>query len=290
MKTRAFIYIILAGILWGTSGLFVHVLAPLGFSSLQMTAMRGVVAFLCMLIFAIVKNREIFRVSKRELALFAASGLGIFGTATSYYVAMQFTSVSTAVVLMYTAPIIVMIYSVLFLGEKMTRIKGVAVGAMLVGCCLVSGMVGGMKFHALGIAMGFLSGISYSAYNIFTKVQMRGNSHPLSATLYCFMFMAIFSLITCRPMEAVNIISDNFRISVPLIIGIGVGTCVLPYFFYTLALRELPVGTASALGIVEPMAATVFSVIFLQEKLSVYSVCGIVLILGAVFLLSRNKE
>ena len=290
MKTRAFIYIILAGVLWGTSGLFVHFLTPLGFSSLQMTAMRGVVAFLCMFILALLKNRDIFRVSKRELALFAASGLGIFGTASSYYAAMQLTSVSTAVVLMYTAPIIVMVYSVLFMGEKMTAIKGVAVLAMLVGCCLVSGMIGGMKFHALGIFMGLLSGISYSAYNIFTKVQMRGNSHPLSATLYCFMFMAIFSLVSCQPFEASKIVMEHFWASVPLMIGIGIGTCVLPYFLYTLALKELPAGTASALGIVEPMSATVFSVLFLQEQLSVYSVCGIVLILVAVFLLSRNKE
>ena len=290
MKTRAFIYIILAGILWGTSGLFVHFLAPMGFSSLQMTAMRGIVAFLCMLVFAALKNREIFKVSRRELALFAASGLGIFGTATSYYASMQLTTVSTAVVLMYTAPIIVMIYSVLFLGEKMTVLKGVAVGAMLVGCCLVSGIIGGMKFHALGIAMGFLSGISYSAYNIFTKVQMRGNSHPLSATLYCFMFMAIFSVLSCKPLEAANIIYNNLGVSIPLLIGIGIATCVLPYFLYTLALKVLPAGTASALGIVEPMAATVFSVLFLQEELSVYSVCGIVLILGAVFLLSQNRE
>ncbi len=290
MKARAFLYIILAGVLWGTSGIFVHFLAPLGFSSLQMTAMRGVVSFLCMLIYALVKNREIFRVNKRELALFAASGLGIFGTATCYYVSMQMTSVSTAVVLMYTAPVIVMVYSVAFLGEKMTAMKAVSVASMLLGCCLVSGIIGGMRFHALGIAMGLLSGISYSAYNIFTKLQMRGNSHPMAATLYCFMFMAILALLTCKPVEMVQLATANLMSSLLLMLGIGVGTCVLPYVFYTLALKELPVGTAAALGIVEPMAATLYSVVFFHETLTAASLCGIVLILGAVFLLSRSKE
>jgi len=290
MKVRSFIYIILAGICWGTSGIFVHFLAPMGFSSLQMTAMRGLVAFLCMAIYALIKNREIFRITQRELILFAGSGLGIFGTATCYFASMQMTSVSTAVVLMYTAPVLVMIYSVTFLGEKITILKGISVFAMLLGCCLVSGIFGGAEFHAVGIGIGFLSGISYSAYNIFTKIEMRRNSHPLSATLYCFLFMTVLAVTFCNPREAVQLIGANPAGSIPLMIGIGVVACVLPYLFYTLALKELPVGTASALGIVEPMSATIFSVLFLGEQFNLTSVCGIILILGAVLLLSRNCE
>ena len=44
MKNKAFIYIIIAGLLWGTSGIFVHYLAPLGLSPLQMASIRGTVA------------------------------------------------------------------------------------------------------------------------------------------------------------------------------------------------------------------------------------------------------
>ena len=203
---------------------------------------------------------------------------------------MQLPSVSTAVVLMYTAPVIVMIVSVAFLGEKMTPLKGICVVAMMVGCSLVSGIVGGAKFHAVGIAIGLLSGISYSAYNIFTKLQMRAHSHPMAATLYSFLFMAILACCFCKPGEAIHLIAANPVKTLPLVVSIGVVNCVLPYCFYTLALKELPVGTASALGIVEPMAATIFSVTLLGEKLRISSLLGIVLILGAVCLLSRNKE
>ena len=47
MKKRAFTFVILASILWGTSGLFVYALSPLGFTSAQMTFARGSVSFLC---------------------------------------------------------------------------------------------------------------------------------------------------------------------------------------------------------------------------------------------------
>ena len=76
----------------------------------------------------------------------------------------------------------------------------------------------------------------------------------------------------------------------PLFIGIGLTSGVIPYFLYTLSLKSLPVGTAASLAIVEPMSATVYSILFLHEPLSLPSVIGIIMILGAVFLLSKTVE
>ncbi|MBR5507290.1 MAG: EamA family transporter, partial [Clostridia bacterium] len=73
-------------------------------------------------------------------------------------------------------------------------------------------------------------------------------------------------------------------------VGMGIFACILPYFLYTMALQRVPAGTASSLGILEPMAASLFSVLILGEKLSLYSIVGIVLILGSVFILGRNES
>ncbi len=290
MKTRAFIYIILTGVLWGTSGLFVNALAPFGFSAMQMTAMRAVVPAVCITVYALIRDRSLFKVKAAELALFCCSGFAIFGTASCYFSSIQLSSVSTAVVLMYTAPVFVMAFSVAYLGEKLTRIKILSVVCMIVGCALVSGIIGGLKFSISGIALGLLSGIAYSAYNIFTKIEMRRNCNPLSATLYCFIFMSIISLAVSNAGQMVTLTLQNPTKTLPLIIAIGVLTSIIPYFLYTLALREVPVGTASALSIVEPMAATIFSVTLLGERIGISSVCGIILILSAVFLLSRSEN
>ena len=178
MKRRAFVYIIIAGILWGTSGIFVNALSPHGFSSLQITALRGVVSCLFMGIFVLFHDRKLFRVTFRQFMLFVVIGVSLFGTSSCYYLSMQMTSISTAVVLMYMAPVYVMIWSVLFFGERFSILKLISVVAMLVGCCLVSGIVGGLKFDAVGLLFGILSGISYGAYNIFTKIAMRKKCHP----------------------------------------------------------------------------------------------------------------
>ena len=191
---------------------------------------------------------------------------------------------------MYTAPVFVTVYSTLFMGEKLSVKKAAAIVIIIAGCALVSGVIGGMKFSPLGILMGLLAGICYSAYNIFTKIGMMQRSNPLSSALYCFIVMGIASLLFCHVPEALPLIAVSPVKIILLILGIGIMTCFLPYILYTAALKDIPAGTASSLSIIEPMAATVFSVAFFGEKITLASFLGIVLILTAVFMLSRNGE
>lgn len=289
MKTRAFFLVILAGILWGSAPLFVVYLAPFGFSSIQMTAMRSVVTVLVMAIYILVRNVRLFSVKPVDLLIFAVSGISYVGAATLYYQSMQMTSSATAVVLMNTAPVIVMVYSVLFLGERMTGLKLVSVISMLLGCFLVSGIIGGFRFDAVGILLGALSGIVYSIYNIFTKISMRRGANPISATFYAFLSALVVSVFIANPPDiAKNIAADAPRI-LPTVLIFGIITCILPYFLYVVGMRELPAGTASSLAIVEPMSATVLSAIFLDQTPDVFTVIGLVLILGAVALLGKTE-
>lgn len=290
MRRKGLVYIISASVLWGTSGIFVHYLAPYGVTSLQMTFIRGLVSFICIGVYILFTDRSIFKTNTKELILFFGSGISFFMTATCYFHSMQLTSISTAVVLMYTAPIFVMIYSVTFLGEKLNGMKLVSVAGMIVGCGLVSGIIGGLKFDATGIAIGFLSGVSYAAYNIITKIEMQKGINPVKANFYCFMFSVLAGLVAAKPAGIIDCIRLNPMVVISLSTGVGVFACVLPYFFYTLALREIPAGTASSLGILEPMAATIFSVLIFKEVLSLYSIIGIILILGSVFILSKQNQ
>lgn len=290
MKNIGLLYIIIASILWGTSGIFVHFLAPFGISSLQMTFIRGLVAFSCMSTYALIANKSLFKTNVKEIIFFFISGLSFFMTATCYFYSMQLTSISTAVVLMYTAPIFVTLYSVAFLGEKLNSMKLFSIIAMIIGCGLVSGIIGGLKFNTMGIAIGFLSGISYAFYNIITRIEMQKGINPLKANLYCFLFSIVIGVMTADPIGIIDCIKINPYVVIPLLLGVGVFACILPYLFYTMALQRIPAGTASSLGILEPLAATLFSVIIFGEKLSLYSFFGILLILVSVFLLSKQGE
>jgi len=285
MKIKAFVFIIIAGILWGASPLFVSYLSPRGFSSLHLTAVRAAVSVIILSISLLVFKARGFRVGLFDVLLFLLNALGFVGTATFYFQAIKMTSASTAVVLMYTAPIYVLLFSVLFLKERITKLKLSAMTLMLVGCFLVSGVIGGFCFDALGILFGILSGLSYGIYNIVTKILMRRGQNPTVTTFYTFLFAAAVSVVISEPISLFEKIGDSSALTVVVLILLGIATCVAPYFLYTLAMRELSAGVASSLGIVEPMAATVMSAVFLSDIPSALSWVGIVLILGAVFLL-----
>ena len=289
VKRRAFIYIIAAGILWGTSGLFIRDLTRYGFTPMQILAFRGFVAFLCLGGFILVRNRKLFAVKLRDLPLLLSNGLVLFVTSGCYYNAIPRTSVSTAVVLMYMAPAYVMLFSVFVWHEKFSWLKGVSLGAVLAGGCLVSGIVSGLKFDAVGILLGVLSGIFYGANLVMSKMGVRRGYHAFTVTFYSFAVMAFSSICVCNPIQAVKIVGESPMPLIPVLLLLGLITYVLPYSLCTVAMQSLPAGTASALCIVEPMAATVFSMMFLQEIPDVYAVIGIVLILSAVVLLGKAE-
>ena len=289
MKIKAFIYIILACALWGSSCLFVDAIGAYGFTTLQMMGGRAVVAFLAITLYSVLFNRKAFKTQLKSIFLFALVGLFIYGTGALYYASMVMTSVSTAVVLMYTAPIYVMIFSVIFLKERLTKLKLVSIIIMLVGCTLVSGVIEGLRFDTLGIIIGILSGLAYAGYNIATKISMQKGNAPTTCTLYGFMFMTVIALAFCEPQKTVEITSKDPLPIILLFVALGLITSIIPYFLFTLALREIPAGTASSLGILEPMSATLFSIAFLGEKLTVIPIIGMVLILSAVFMLGKAE-
>ena len=240
-QKKAFIFIILAGLLWGSSCLFVRSLGQngYGFTSLQMTALRGVLAGIAMVAYALLTDRSAFRIKLRWLPIFALHGACLFMTAFFYYSAMPLTGTPTAVILMYLSTVFVIIFSVTVWKEKMTPLKVFSVGCMLVGCCLVSGIVDGLNFHPIGVIFGLLSALSYTGSNLLVKHSTRNGQSAISITLYGFLTMSVISLFFVEPSVSFPIIATDPAKIIPLLLGMGLCTFIIPYFLFTLSLQEL---------------------------------------------------
>lgn len=290
-KQQAFAIIVLSSFLFATQGIFFRNLTPMGFTPIQLTAVRGVVSTVGLSLFVLLTNRKLFRASPKELMLFIPAGVFMFLCAFTYYMALSYTTIATATVLMYSSPIYVLLFSVLFLKEKLTVLKMVAVTVMLVGMALVSGIAGGMDFDLMGVIYAVLAGVLYAAYNIVAKIEMRRGSDPITAMIYCFLVMGVLASIFADVPGMISIAAagPTWQILL-LLLGMGLVTCGLPYLMYTMSLKDIPAGTASALGLLEPMAAIIYSMVFFGEPLTLPLAIGVVLILGAVLMISRIKE
>ena len=288
MKVRSVFFIALAGVLWGTSGIFVHYLSPLGFTPFMMSAVRGAISLLSLCIFALIKDKSLFKIDRRGLLLSVLIGAALWATGTTYYTAMGYKGVAVAVVLMYTAPVYVTVFSAIFMRERMGVCGTVATVLMLIGSVLVSGILTEGQFNPFGVAIGVLCGIVYAIYNIGTKIALTRGTRPVTVTLYAFLFMTLISIIPASP-GRLFALAEATPYSIPLLIGLAIFTFVLPYVLYTLGMRGLAAGPASALGTVEPVAATAFSMICFGEMPSAIAAVGMVLIIGAVLALAISQ-
>ena len=279
--------IILAGIFWGSMGIFVRRLTAWGFSSLQITAIRLVLATFVFCLILLRQDPKGFRISVKDLPLFLGLGFAsvLFFT-VCYFKAITMMPLSTAAILLYTSPIWIMLMSVLFFREKLTSRKVLALLLAFCGCMLVSGISGGGLTLA-GLLLGLGSGVGYALYSILGTVALRRYS-SYTVTTWTFLFASAGAMLICRPRElflriaaAASPVGTAFFCLLTALV-----TAVVPYLSYTLGLRTVEASKAGILATIEPVVATLIGVFLFSEPLTWSSGLGVFLVLGAVILLN----
>jgi len=281
--------IILAGIFWGSMGIFVRRLGVYGFTSIQIVCIRLVLAAPVFSLILLFKEPTGFLIPLRDLPLFLGLGLGsVLFFAVCYFTAISMMPLSTAAILLYTSPIWIMLMSALFFREKVTTRKIVALLLAFAGCVLVSGLTGG-GLTAAGLLIGLGSGIGYGLYSILGTLALRRHS-PHTVTTWTFLFAALGSLIINHPTDiAAKFSAAPSRIDLLLLCLLtALVTAVIPFLAYTLGLHSVEASKAGILATVEPMVATLIGVFVFSEPLTFMSGLGVLLILAAVVLLNRN--
>lgn len=289
-KTSSFL-IISAGTLWGTMSVFVKSLENYGFNSMQISAFRIVTAAVIFIFTLFIYDRSLLIIKPADLPLFIAMGIiSILCLAWTYFRAISY-SVSVAAILLYTAPSMVMLMSVIFFKEKFTKRKFAALICAFCGCLCTAGNFKNISFNPLGILFGLAAGFTYATYSIFGTVLLK-KYHPYTVTSVAFTFAAVGSLFVCNIPDVLFKISavQDKLILTQWIIGIGVVTAVVPYILYTIGLSRTEAGQASVLASVEPLVASIIGIAFYGDKFSIMTTLGISLILSAVIILNVKKD
>ena len=285
-KNLAILSVIIAGVFWGTTGLFVNVLSAHGLDSIQISCIRVISSAIFMSLFILIKDKSLFKIKLKDLPLLILIGaVSIFSTSVCYFKAIDAASVSVACVLMYTAPIFVLIFSVIFFREKITVKKIIAVIMAVIGCTFVSGIVGSDSIISpTGLIFGLMSGVLYASYSIIGKFILNKYS-PLTMTVYAFIFAAITALFVFD-FKWAGALADQNNYLFALYPLTGICTSFMPYLLYSLGLKKLEPSVAAVLSSIEPLVATLVSVFILLEPFSLISGAGIVIILISVIILN----
>ena len=283
------ILIITAGLFWGSMGIFVRHLNSLGFSSIQVACLRLVTAGILFALILLIKDPKGFKIRARDIPLFLALGIvSILFFTCCYFTAIRLMTMSTAAILLYTSPIWVMILAIIFLKEKITVQKIIALVLAFAGCVLVSGFGG--KVTVIGILVGLGSGLGYGLYSIFGTFALKKYT-PFTVTCYTFLIAGAGSIVVSNPADLTEKISavDNKLSLLGFVLLTSVVTAVIPFLLYTLGLNRTTAGKAAVLATVEPAAATLFGFFVMKETIGPVAICGIVLVFAAIIVLSIRK-
>lgn len=283
--------VIAAGCMWGSMGIWVRRCTEAGLDSMQILALRVSVTAIVMAAFLSVYNRKLLKIRWKDLWCFLGTGIcSIVFFGYCYNRTIVLASLSVAAILLYTAPIFVMVMS-RFLFKEMLSVKKIAALLMaFAGCICVTGILGGdASVSTAGILTGLGSGFGYALYSIFSRFALEKNYHPFTITLYTFVCAFVATLILADWPPIFSFVTEtpgNFLYG----IGYGIITTVLPYILYTFGLRYVDNSRASIMATVEPVVATLIGVFWFKEKMTLINAAGVLLVLCALVILGRKEE
>ncbi len=284
VPARAALSILGAGGLWGCIGVFYKLLTAAGLDSMQAVAVRVLAAAALYFVYLLFTDRAALRIRLRDLWCFLGTGLcSLVFFNWCYFNAISRSSMGVAAVLLYTAPIFVMLMSAALFGEALTPQKLAALALAFGGCALVSGVLGGGAVPAAAIGFGLGAGFGYALYSIFGKFALRRYSSK-TVTAWSFFVAAagVLPLTRFAGIPAALAAPKGFC----GMLGISILCCILPYVLYTAGLSGVEAGRASLLATVEPVVAAVLGIALYGEAVTPQKLAGIACVVGAVALLS----
>lgn len=285
-KKLSVLFVLIAGCLWGTTGTFTRPLSALGIDGIKLTFMRSLISVFALFLIILFKDKKLFKINLKDIFVFIGSGiLSFLFFSICYMYSIKLNSMSAASVLLYTAPVFIAIISVPLFKQKITLKTSCAIILTVLGCTF-SALEGNFKMSKIGLLLGLLSGLGYALYSIFGRLAEQKGYSTLTITFYTFVFASLGGIfMTDIKATATSLFSAETLI---LTVVCAIVTTVLPYLFYTEGLSGLTPSTASVTASIEPISASVFGLLVFGEKISFLGILGIVLIVGAIFILNFN--
>ena len=264
---------------FGTLAVFGRLLYADGLDTFSMLFLRfGLAALLMTLILSI--RGENFPRGKALAALVGMGAIGYVGQSFSYLSAIQYASAGLVSLLLYLYPMFVFILSVVFLGEKITWWKVVAIVLALIGTALIVNPEGGQP---RGIVLSVAAALIYSGYIIVGTNVMKKVSPVQSSTVIFASAGFVYGILMAMngPQFPTTILGWMH------IAGIVLVATVIPVVAFLAGLERIGPTNSAMLSTLEPVVTVLLAAWLFGEKLAWVILVGGSLILVAVILLTR---
>ena len=293
MKKIYLILPLLAGMMFGSGGVFVRTLMANGIDSTTLLFLRFSIAILPLLIAILVTDRNLFKIYLKDIPLFLVCAMCIVGLNLCYNESMGSIPLSLAAVLLSLAPIYVLVIAYFAFREKITNKKLICMALAIFGCILMTGVLETdlSNLPVYGILAGIGAGLFWAVYLMASKKSIENGKHTFTILIYSIVFISIGLIPFTNFGQITHFISLNPVLVIVFLIMHSTLSFALPYIFSTLSLNYIDSGISSImLSGTEPFAALIFGLIFYSEVPTFMMSCGFILTIIAMMVLSKTEN
>ncbi|SFU73891.1 DMT family transporter [Halomonas korlensis] len=281
-------FVVLAALCWGLSGGIGGMLIADSWDPIVVSFYRGAIGLVFVLVWLAVRPQGSGLGSRRLWGWSLMAGLGVAGNFTFYFLSISEGSVAVAATLMYCAPVFVFLVSFALRLERPTPLKWAAIVMVMLGIVLLTRIYdvqpGGVT--PIGVAAGLLAGLSYAVF-IFGFKYAAPHGSPQAILAIAFSALAFILFWLGDAGQTLAVLSTS---SWPLFVTLGVLGAGLSFIFYVVGLNYTAPAVASIVAMVEPVTASLFGVVVLEESLGAIQLVGMALILITVTVLSVSSS
>ena len=220
------------------------------------------------LILLVVRRRDLLRPPPRSVFLLGVLLAVHWGF---YFAAIKETSVASAVLITYAAPIFMALLAPALLREHVPAVSIVALAVSVGGIVTISlaGGSGGEEVRPLGVVLAVLAAITYAFLIVLIK-RWAADVHPMTLAVY----QDAAATAVLAPALLFASFGDVTGTDIAYLLVMGVALTGLIGVVYLGALRWVPATTAGILAYMEPVSAAVLAALILDESLTVSVVLG----------------
>ncbi len=281
-SNRYLIRFIFAMAVFGTIGIFRRFI-PLDSGLLAM--IRGFIGCAFILVFLAVRGTPFSFVHFHgKWWILVISGAIMGFNWITLFEAYNYTSIATASLCYYMAPVFLIIVSPILFKERITLKKAVCVIAAFAGMILVSGILGeGVGMNDLrGVIFGLVSAVLYAAVISISKLVSDVDPYEKTALQLFSAAVAVIPYLLIKGVFTEPSLASAFT---PLTILMLAVVCLFhtgfTYLLYFGAVDKLKLQQVAIFSYVDPVVSIILSQFILHEDMGVTGIIGAVLILGA---------
>lgn len=275
------LFIAISAASFGTLAIFGRYAYADGMDTFTILFLRFGISAVIMTVILLVR-RESFPRGLILVQLIGMGGFGYVGQSFSYLTATKYASAGLVSLLLYLYPFFVAILSIIFLHEKLTKIKVIALILALIGTALTVGPAGG---QLPGILLAISAALIYSVYIIVGANVMKHVSVVQSSTVIFASAGVVYGLLTA--FDGVHFPASNTGWLV--VLGIVLISTVIPVVTFLAGLERIGPINAAMLSTLEPVVTVLLAAWLFKDKLLPIVLFGGGLILIAVILLTRSE-